>query len=55
MHERQHHAQARANQWENEFKPNNLKFQGDLKPKEFLDWVVVVEEVLELNGVPDER
>jgi hypothetical protein len=54
-HGRQHHAQAHANQWGNGFKLNIPKFQGDLQPEEFLDWVLAVEEVFELNGVPDER
>ena len=33
----QHRAQAHANQWENRFKLNILKFQGDLQLEEFLD------------------
>jgi hypothetical protein len=51
----QHHAQAHANQWGNGFKLNIPEFQGDLQPKEFLDWVLAVEEVFEFNGVPDEQ
>jgi hypothetical protein len=32
------------------------KFRGDQQvPKEFLDWVLAVEEVFEFNGVPDEQ
>jgi hypothetical protein len=37
------------------FELNILKFDGDLEPKEFLDWVLVVEEVIEFNGVLDEK
>ena len=28
------------------------KFQGDLSPEEFLDWLGVVEEILEFKNVP---
>jgi hypothetical protein len=31
------------------------KFRGDQQPKEFLDWVLAVEDVFEFNGVPDEQ
>jgi hypothetical protein len=54
-HGRQHHVQAHANQWGNGFKINISEFQGDLQPKEFLDWVLAVEEVFEFNGALDER
>jgi hypothetical protein len=54
-HRRQHHMQAHANQQGNGFKLNIPKFQGDLQPKEFLDWVLTVEAVFEINGVLDER
>jgi hypothetical protein len=54
-HDRQHHAQAHANQWENKFKLNISKFQGDLQTKEFLDWVLAVEKIFEFNRLPDER
>jgi hypothetical protein len=37
------------------FELNILEFNGDLEPEEFLDWVLAVEEVLEFNGVLDER
>jgi hypothetical protein len=37
------------------FEVNILEFDGDLEPKEFLDWVLVVEEVIEFNGVLDEK
>jgi hypothetical protein len=43
-----------ANQWGNRFKLNIPEFQGDLQPEEFLDWMLVVEEVFEFNGVLDE-
>jgi hypothetical protein len=54
-HGRQHHEQVHANQWGNRFKLNIPEFQGDLQPKEFIDWVLAVEEVFEFNGVPDEQ
>ena len=54
-YEHQHHAQPHANQWGSGFKLNIPKFQEDLQPEEFLDWVLAVEEVFEFNGVPDER
>jgi hypothetical protein len=47
--------QAHANQWGNGFKINISEFQGDLQPKEFLDWVFAIEEVFEFNGALDER
>jgi hypothetical protein len=50
----QHRAQAHANQWGNIFKLNIPEFQGDLQPEEFIDWVLVVEEVFEFNWVFDE-
>jgi hypothetical protein len=37
------------------FELNILEFQEDLQPEEFLDWVLVVEEVFKFNGVPDKR
>ena len=55
MHGRYYCAQAHANQWGNGFKLNIPEFQGDLQLEEFLDWLLVVEEVFEFNGVPDER
>jgi hypothetical protein len=37
------------------FKRPISKFQGCLQPKEFLDWVAVVEEILDFNKVHDDR
>ena len=38
------------------FKLKIPKFRGDQQlPKEFLDWVLGVEEVFEFNGVPNEQ
>jgi hypothetical protein len=37
------------------FKLNIPEFQRKFQPKEFLDWVLVVEEVFEFNGVLDEQ
>jgi hypothetical protein len=49
-----HLAQAHANWWVSRFKLNIPEFQEDLQSKEFLDWVLAVEEVLEFNRVLDE-
>jgi hypothetical protein len=37
------------------FELNIPEFHRKFKPKEFLDWVLAIEEVFEFNGVPDER
>jgi hypothetical protein len=37
------------------FELNIPEFHRKFQPKEFLDWVLAVEEVFEFNGVPDER
>ena len=44
-------AQAHANRWESGFKLDIPKFSGGLEADEFLDWVAVVEEILDFNGV----
>ena len=41
--------QAQANRWESGFKLNILEFNRGLQPKEFLDWIAAVEEVLDLD------
>jgi hypothetical protein len=46
--------QTHANQWEASFKLDILEFQGCLQPEEFIDWVAVVEEVLDFKEVPDD-
>jgi hypothetical protein len=52
----QHLAQAPTNQRMSRFELKIPKFRGDQQlPKEFLDWVLAVEEVFEFNEVPDER
>jgi hypothetical protein len=51
----QHLAQAHANQQVSIFELKIPKFQGDQQPKEFLDCVLVVEEVFEFNRAPNER
>jgi hypothetical protein len=51
---RQHLAQAHTNLRMSRFKLNIQKFDGDLEPKEFMDWVLPIEEFLEFNRVPDE-
>ena len=30
------------------------QFQGSLQPEEFIDWLCIVEEVMEFKGVPEE-
>ena len=30
------------------------EFQGSLQPKEFIDWLCAIEEVMEFKGVPEE-
>jgi hypothetical protein len=54
-HGRQHHAQAHATRWVNGFKPNISKFQGDLQPKEFLDRVTAIGEILDFKEVPEDQ
>ena len=31
-----------------------LEFQGHLKPEEFIDWLCIAEEMMELKRVPEE-
>jgi hypothetical protein len=52
---RQHLAQAPTNQRVSRFELKIPKFREYQEPKEFLDWVLAVEEVFEFNGVPDEQ
>jgi hypothetical protein len=47
--------QAHANWWESGFKLDILEFLGGLQPEEFLDWVAIVEEILNFKGVPEDR
>jgi hypothetical protein len=51
----QHLAQAPTTQRVSRFELKIPKFRGDQQPKEFLDWVLAVEEVFEFNRVPNER
>jgi hypothetical protein len=51
----QHLAQAHANWWVSRFELKILKFYEDLQLKEFLNWVLAVEEVFEFNGVLNEQ
>ncbi|XP_059433719.1 uncharacterized protein LOC132166885 [Corylus avellana] len=44
-------AQAHANRWESGFKLEIPKFHGGLEPEEFLDWVAVIEEILDFKEV----
>jgi hypothetical protein len=52
---RQHLAQAPTNQRVSRSELKIPKFREYREPKEFLDWVLAVEEVFEFNGVPDEQ
>ena len=54
-HERQHLVQAHANRQVSRFELHIPEFRGDPQLEEFLDWVLAIEEILEFNGVPDER
>jgi hypothetical protein len=55
MRKCQHLKQPHANRQVSRFKLNISKFDGNLEPEEFLDWVLTVEEILEFNGVLDEQ
>ena len=43
------------NKWESGFKLDIPEFKGCLQPKEFLDWVAAVEEILEFKEVPQDK
>jgi hypothetical protein len=43
VHGHQPIVQAKANQWESDFKLDIPEFNGGLQPEEFLDWIAVVE------------
>jgi hypothetical protein len=47
--------QAHANWWESGFKLDIPEFSEGLQPKEFLDWVVAIEESLDFKGVPKDK
>ena len=55
VHEHQPFVQGQANRWESDFKLDIPEFNRGLQPDEFLDWIAVVEEVLEFKGVPQDR
>ena len=44
-----------SNRWESGFKLDIPEFKGCLQSKEFLDWVVAVEEILEFKEVPQDK
>jgi hypothetical protein len=52
---RQHRAQAHATRWVDRFKLDISEFQGDLQPKEFMDRVAAVGEVLDFKEVLEGR
>ena len=55
VHRHQPLVQGQANRWESNLKLNIPEFNGDLQSKEFLDWIAVVEEVLEFKVVPEDK
>ena len=42
-------------QWEAGMRIEIPEFHGILQPEELLDWLAIVEEVLELKGVPEDN
>jgi hypothetical protein len=52
-HGSQHHAQAHATRWVDEFKLKIPEFLGVLQPLEFWYWMLAIEEFFEVNGVAD--
>lgn len=44
-----------SRQWESRWKVEILEFHGNLQPEEFLDWIIIVEEVLDFKEVPDNK
>lgn len=45
----------RDRQWESDMKVKIPEFHGGLTPKEFVDWVAIVYETLELKEVPEAK
>ena len=41
--------------WETGMHTEILEFHGSLQPKDFLDWLATVEEILDFKGVPKQR
>mgnify|MGYP006878810653 FL=1 len=41
--------------WEAGMRLEIPEFHGSLQPEEFLDWLAVVEEILEFKGVPEDK
>ena len=50
----QHYAQAHATRWVDWFKFNIPEFKRDLQPKELMDRVVAVGQVLDFKEVPED-
>ena len=44
-----------SNRWESGFKLDIPEFKGYLQPKEFLNWVAAVEEILEFKEVSQDK
>lgn len=43
-----------ANRWESSFRSEIPEFHGTLNPEDFIDWINMVEEILEFRQVPDD-
>lgn len=43
-----------ANRWESSFRSEIPEFHGTLNPEDFIDWINMVEEILEFRKVPDD-
>ncbi|KAF8112884.1 hypothetical protein N665_0059s0022 [Sinapis alba] len=60
LHEAQHDTNDRdqqaiqPNRWESSFRSDIPEFQGTLNPEDFIDWLNIVEEILEFRQVPDD-
>ncbi|XP_021831119.1 uncharacterized protein LOC110771169 [Prunus avium] len=55
-HRQRRHVPPRDHgRWESGFKLEIPEFKGCLQPEEFLDWVAVVEEVLDFKDVPQDK
>ncbi|KAI8543512.1 hypothetical protein RHMOL_Rhmol08G0224200 [Rhododendron molle] len=48
-------ANCDSRQWESGLKVDLPEFQGGLAPKEFLDWVATIEEILDFKRVPEDK
>ncbi|PKI79014.1 hypothetical protein CRG98_000587 [Punica granatum] len=51
-HDRRRPIEEDRRHWESGMRTNIPEFHGNLKPEEFIDWLAIVEEILEFKGVP---